>query len=235
MIIIIVIITIIVTIITIIITMVSELMSICLVQQLGAFQLLEYQWSEGKFDKQTSSDPTRRFRQFYDWGNLNGWGQNCSNQNQSHNQNYHHLYHLDHHHHYHHGKWNLIGDLMSICLVQLGAALLRSQTLTNEPFHLDQTLRMFSILDQTPRMFSILDQNLRMFSILDQTPHMFSILDKNPSGAFRLGSNLWDLIYLVISTWCSSISMRKVFLFFLWALSFSFPFHTVKTQKCKWL
>ena len=35
------------------------------------FQLLEYQWSEGKFDKQTSSDPTRRFRQFYDWGNLN--------------------------------------------------------------------------------------------------------------------------------------------------------------------
>ena len=37
----------------------------------GTFQLLEYQWSEGKFDKQTSSDPTRRFRQFYDWGNLN--------------------------------------------------------------------------------------------------------------------------------------------------------------------
>ena len=37
-----------------------------------SFQLLEYQWSEGKFDKQTSSDPTRRFRQFYDWGNLNG-------------------------------------------------------------------------------------------------------------------------------------------------------------------
>ena len=33
------------------------------------FQLLEYQWSEGK---QTSSDPTRRFLQFYDWGNLNG-------------------------------------------------------------------------------------------------------------------------------------------------------------------
>ena len=36
------------------------------------FQLLEYQWSEGKFDKQTSSDPTRRFRQVYDWSNLNG-------------------------------------------------------------------------------------------------------------------------------------------------------------------
>ena len=34
------------------------------------FQLLEYR-SEGKFDKQTSSDPTRRFWQFYDWGNLN--------------------------------------------------------------------------------------------------------------------------------------------------------------------
>ena len=31
------------------------------------------QWSEGKFDqhKQTSSNPTRRFRQVYDWGNLN--------------------------------------------------------------------------------------------------------------------------------------------------------------------
>ena len=29
----------------------------------GAFQLLEYQWSEGKFDIQTSSDPTRRFQQ----------------------------------------------------------------------------------------------------------------------------------------------------------------------------
>ena len=25
------------------------------------FQLLEYQWSEGEVDKQTSSDPTRRF------------------------------------------------------------------------------------------------------------------------------------------------------------------------------
>ena len=33
---------------------------------LTSFQLLEYQWSEGKFDKQTSSNLTRRFRQFYD-------------------------------------------------------------------------------------------------------------------------------------------------------------------------
>ena len=45
------------------------------------FQLLEYQWSEGK---QTSSDPTRRFQQFYDWGNLNDirhkrvrWDRSC--------------------------------------------------------------------------------------------------------------------------------------------------------------
>ena len=34
---------------------------------LETLQLLEYQWSEGEFDKhkQTSSDPTRRFRQVY--------------------------------------------------------------------------------------------------------------------------------------------------------------------------
>ena len=46
----------------------------CFGQQLEPFQLLEYQWSEGEFDKfhnQTSSDLTRRFRQVYDWGNLN--------------------------------------------------------------------------------------------------------------------------------------------------------------------
>ena len=35
------------------------------------FQLLEYQWSEGEFDEQTSSDLNRRLQQVYDWGNLN--------------------------------------------------------------------------------------------------------------------------------------------------------------------
>ena len=41
-----------------------------------SFQLLEYQWLEGEFDKhkQTSSNPTRRFWEFYDWGNLNAQG-----------------------------------------------------------------------------------------------------------------------------------------------------------------
>ena len=44
--------------------------------QVSPFQLLEYQWSEGEFDKQTSSKPTRRFWQVYDWGNLNGYNTN---------------------------------------------------------------------------------------------------------------------------------------------------------------
>ena len=58
-------------------------------QLLPAFQLLEYQWSEGK---QTSSDPTRRFRQVYDWGNLN--------------DHHHHLPHhlVAHYHHFHHHR-----------------------------------------------------------------------------------------------------------------------------------
>ena len=61
------------------------------------------------------------------------WGQHCWNQNQYHYQNY-HYYHYNHHpyyldrchyfnHHHHHIEWNLIGDLMSICLVQQGAEL----------------------------------------------------------------------------------------------------------------
>ena len=83
---------------------------------------------------------------------------------------YHHRHHHDHchyrHYHHHHGKWNLIGDLMSICLVQLGAVLLRSQTLTNEPFHLVRTLRMFSILDQTLHMHLDLDQTFEISSML---------------------------------------------------------------------
>ena len=41
------------------------------------FQLLEYQWSEGEFDEQTSSDLNRRLQQVYDWGNLNASYQNC--------------------------------------------------------------------------------------------------------------------------------------------------------------
>ena len=33
---------------------------------------------EGEFDKQTSSDPTRRSPQVYDWGNLNGPAYFCA-------------------------------------------------------------------------------------------------------------------------------------------------------------
>ena len=84
---------------------------------------------------------------------------------------------------------------MSIRLVQLGAALLRSQTLTNEPFHLVRTLRMFSILDQ----------NLGMFSTLDQTPRCFLSWTKifgcllslpKPSDVFYLGPNASNVFYL---------------------------------------
>ena len=39
------------------------------------FQLLEYQWREGKFDEQTSSKP-RTVQQVYDWGNLNASNRN---------------------------------------------------------------------------------------------------------------------------------------------------------------
>ena len=77
---------------------------------------------------------------------------------------YHHRHHHDHchyrHYHHHHGKWNLIGELMSIRLVQQLGVQIASQTLTNEPFHLVRTLRMFFYLGP------------------------------NPSYAFRLGSNL---------------------------------------------
>ena len=102
--------------------------------------------------------------------------QHYSIQSQHHNQNYHcyhynpHLYYLDHchyhHHHYHHSEWNLIGELMSIRLVQQLGAQIASQTLTNEPFHLVRTLRMFFILDQTLHMHLDLDQTFEISSML---------------------------------------------------------------------